>query len=129
MPACGTSSRAGPNAARRPREIIDHSIGPVWEANHVWLIFCFVVLWTAFSPAYSAITLTMFVPLTLAAVGIVLRGLGLRLPEVGVPQPRPPQLRGRVRAVVGVGAVLSSARWPAASRRAGCRRAARRVNP
>ena len=58
----------------RPREVIDHSIGPVWEANHVWLIFCFVVLWTAFSEAYASITLTLFVPLTLAAFGIVLRG-------------------------------------------------------
>jgi cytochrome d ubiquinol oxidase subunit II len=35
----------------RPRETIDHSIGPVWEANHVWLIFAFVVLWTGFSEA------------------------------------------------------------------------------
>jgi cytochrome d ubiquinol oxidase subunit II len=58
----------------RPREIVDHSIGPVWEANHVWLIFCFVVLWTGFPEAYASITLTLFVPLTLAAVGIVLRG-------------------------------------------------------
>ena len=33
----------------RPRAVIDHSIGPVWEANHVWLIFVFVVLWTGFS--------------------------------------------------------------------------------
>jgi cytochrome d ubiquinol oxidase subunit II len=46
----------------------------VWEGNHVWLIFTFVVLWTAFSTAYASITLTMFVPLALAAIGIVLRG-------------------------------------------------------
>jgi cytochrome d ubiquinol oxidase subunit II len=58
----------------RPRAVIDHSIGPVWEANHVWLIFIFVVLWTAFSEAYASITLTVFVPLALAALGIVLRG-------------------------------------------------------
>ena len=54
--------------------MIDHSIGPVWEANHVWLIFVFVVLWTGFSEAYASITLTLFVPLALAAFGIVLRG-------------------------------------------------------
>ena len=54
--------------------MIDHSIGPVWEANHVWLIFCLVVLWTGFSEAFASITLTLFVPLTLAAFGIVLRG-------------------------------------------------------
>jgi cytochrome d ubiquinol oxidase subunit II len=58
----------------RPRELIDHSIGPVWEANHVWLIFIFVVLWTGFPKAYASITLTLFVPLALAAFGIVLRG-------------------------------------------------------
>jgi len=58
----------------RPRAVIDHSIGPVWEANHVWLIFCFVVLWTCFPEAYASITLTLFVPLTIAALGIVLRG-------------------------------------------------------
>jgi cytochrome d ubiquinol oxidase subunit II len=60
----------------RPRALIDHSIGPVWEANHVWLIFCLVVLWTAFSEAFQSIMLTLFVPLTLAALGIVLRGSG-----------------------------------------------------
>ena len=58
----------------RPREVIDHSIGPVWEANHVWLIFIFVVLWSGFPEAYASITLTLFVPLTLAALGIVFRG-------------------------------------------------------
>ncbi len=60
--------------ASGPRALIDHSIGPVWEANHVWLIFTLVVLWTAFSEAFASITLTLFVPLTLAALGIVLRG-------------------------------------------------------
>ena len=60
----------------RPRALIDHSIGPVWEANHVWLIFAFVLLWTGFSEAYASITLTLFVPLSLAALGIVLRGSG-----------------------------------------------------
>ncbi len=58
----------------QPRALIDHSIGPVWEANHVWLIFCLVVLWTGFSVAFGSITLTLFVPLSLAAFGIVLRG-------------------------------------------------------
>jgi len=54
--------------------MVDHSIGPVYEANHVWLIFCLVVLWTGFSEAFESIMLTLFVPLTLAAFGIVLRG-------------------------------------------------------
>jgi cytochrome bd ubiquinol oxidase subunit II len=64
----------GTDRGERPRAVIDHSIGPVWEANHVWLIFCFVVLWTCFPQAYASITLTLFVPLTIAAIGIVLRG-------------------------------------------------------
>ena len=64
----------GADRGKRPREVIDHSIGPVWEANHVWLIFVFVLLWTCFPEAYASITLTMFVPLTIAAFGIVLRG-------------------------------------------------------
>jgi cytochrome d ubiquinol oxidase subunit II len=64
----------GAERGRRPRALIEHSIGPVWEANHVWLIFSLVVLWTAFSEAFGSITLTLFVPLTLAALGIVFRG-------------------------------------------------------
>jgi cytochrome d ubiquinol oxidase subunit II len=66
----------GTERGARPREVIDHSIAPVWEANHVWLIFCFVVLWTCFPEAYGSITLTLFVPLSIAAFGIVLRGAG-----------------------------------------------------
>jgi cytochrome bd ubiquinol oxidase subunit II len=61
---------------RRARELIDWAIGPVWEANHVWLIFVLVVLWTAFSTAFAAIFSTLFIPLSLAALGIVLRGSG-----------------------------------------------------
>src|SRR5690349_5097458 len=64
----------GAERGERPRALVDHSIGPVWEANHVWLIFALVVLWTGFSEAFASITLTLFVPLTLAALGIVLRG-------------------------------------------------------
>lgn len=64
----------GTKRGGRPREVIDHAIAPVWEANHVWLIFVFVVLWTCFPEAYASITLTCFVPLTIAALGIVLRG-------------------------------------------------------
>src|SRR3954468_23683297 len=64
----------GADRGHRARALVDHSIGPVWEANHVWLIFCLVVLWTAFSPAFWSIMTTLFVPLTLAALGIVLRG-------------------------------------------------------
>ena len=61
---------------RRARELCDWAIGPVWEANHVWLIFVLVVLWTGFSSAFEAVFSTLFIPLSLAAFGIVLRGSG-----------------------------------------------------
>jgi cytochrome d ubiquinol oxidase subunit II len=61
---------------RRARELIDWAIGPVWEANHVWLIFVLVVLWTGFSSTFGSIFSTLFIPLSLAAFGIVLRGSG-----------------------------------------------------
>ena len=64
----------GARKGARPRSVVNHSIGPVWEANHVWLVFILVVLWTAFSTAFGSIMLTLFVPLSLAAFGIVLRG-------------------------------------------------------
>lgn len=66
----------GDKRGKEPRRVIERAIGPVWEGNHVWLIFIFVVLWTAFSEAYASIWLTLFVPLTIAALGIVLRGSG-----------------------------------------------------
>jgi cytochrome bd ubiquinol oxidase subunit II len=61
---------------RRARELISWAIGPVWEANHVWLIFVLVVLWTGFSEVFGSIFSTLFIPLSLAALGIVLRGAG-----------------------------------------------------
>jgi cytochrome bd ubiquinol oxidase subunit II len=66
----------GAERGRRPRGLIEAALGPVWEANHVWLIFCLVVLWTAFPQAFAAIMSTLYVPLWLAAFGIVLRGSG-----------------------------------------------------
>ena len=56
------------------RVLIDHSIGPVWEANHVWLIYILVIWWTGFPEAFAAATTTLMLPLALALVGIVLRG-------------------------------------------------------
>ena len=71
----------------RARRLAASAIGPVWEANHVWLIFILVVLWTAFSVAFEAVMSTLFIPLSLAALGIVLRGAGFAFHEV-VKQPR-----------------------------------------
>jgi cytochrome bd ubiquinol oxidase subunit II len=66
----------GPERGEEPRALIQRSLTPVWEANHVWLIFVLVVLWTAFPSAFSAIFTTLYVPIALAALGIVLRGAG-----------------------------------------------------
>jgi hypothetical protein len=63
-------------AGARQRELIEHNITPVWEANHVWLIFVLVVLWTGFPGAFAAIMTMLYVPLTAAAVGVILRGAG-----------------------------------------------------
>lgn len=60
--------------ADRARRQIDRSIGPVWEANHVWLIFVIVMLWTGFPRVFSAVMTTLAVPWSLAGLGIVFRG-------------------------------------------------------
>ncbi|MBN1530875.1 MAG: cytochrome d ubiquinol oxidase subunit II [Thermoleophilaceae bacterium] len=56
------------------RAMVKRGMSPVWEANHVWLIFVLVMLWTAFPEAFGSITSTLAVPLFLAGLGIVLRG-------------------------------------------------------
>ena len=56
------------------RTQIDHSIGPVWEANHVWLIYILVIWWTAFPTAFAAAMNTLILPMLFALLGIVLRG-------------------------------------------------------
>ncbi|MGZ4362270.1 MAG: cytochrome d ubiquinol oxidase subunit II, partial [Gaiellaceae bacterium] len=66
----------GGERGRRPRDLVDWAIGPVWEANHVWLIFMLVLFWTGFPSAFEAVFSTLFIPLSLAALGIVLRGSG-----------------------------------------------------
>jgi cytochrome bd ubiquinol oxidase subunit II len=88
---------------RRPRELIDWALGPVWEANHVWLIFALVVLWTGFPSAFEAVFSTLFIPLSLAALGIVVRGAGFAFHHDAR------RARGRVRAekLFGLASVLT----------------------
>jgi cytochrome d ubiquinol oxidase subunit II len=88
--------------AERARAQIDHSIAPVWEANHVWLIFVLVVLWTAFPPTFSAIMTTLYIPLALAALGIVLRGSGFAFRHA-LPGP----VRAPATRVFGVSSLLT----------------------
>ena len=66
----------GDRRGRAPRALIDESITPVWEANHVWLVFGLVISWTAFPAAFAAVMTTCALPLWLAVAGIVLRGAG-----------------------------------------------------
>jgi cytochrome bd ubiquinol oxidase subunit II len=94
----------GPDRGHRPRQVIERAIGPVWEGNHVWLIFIFVVLWTAFPEAYASITLTLYVPLAIAALGIVLRGASFAFRKVVVSI--------RYRRVFGAGFAASSVLVP-----------------
>jgi cytochrome d ubiquinol oxidase subunit II len=72
---------AGPGRAGRAaaREHARHAMGPVWEANHVWLIFILVVCWTAYPVAFASITSTLAAPLLLAVIGIILRGAAYAL--------------------------------------------------
>jgi cytochrome d ubiquinol oxidase subunit II len=63
----------GPRAARE-RAAIEHAIAPIWEANHVWLIFVVVMMFTAFPSAYAVVTTALHIPVTLALIGIVVRG-------------------------------------------------------
>lgn len=60
--------------AERQRKLINHALGPVWEANHVWLIFLIVGLFNVFPSAFSALSIALFFPFNLALLGIVLRG-------------------------------------------------------
>ena len=63
----------GPRA-REQRRLIETAIGPVWEANHVWLIFMIVLLFTAFPSVFAALSTALHIPLTLMLLGIVVRG-------------------------------------------------------
>ncbi|MFI2644215.1 cytochrome d ubiquinol oxidase subunit II [Streptomyces sp. NPDC018610] len=96
---------AGGVARGRPvRELINVSVSPVWEANHTWLIFCFVTIWTAFPQAFTAMTTTLYIPLGLAALGIVARGSGFAF--------RHALAQGRGELVSGVAFACSSVLTP-----------------
>jgi cytochrome d ubiquinol oxidase subunit II len=62
--------------ARQIREQTHNSMAPVWEANHVWLIFVLVVCWTAYPEVFASIFSTLWIPLILACLGIIMRAVG-----------------------------------------------------
>jgi len=84
----------GHASAAATRDHTRHAIGPVWEANHVWLIFVLTVCWTCYPVAFGSIVSTLAIPLLIAAIGIIFRGTAYALrgvlegpvPEGGVPE-------------------------------------------
>jgi cytochrome d ubiquinol oxidase subunit II len=96
---------AGPG--RRGRAIRDfsyHAMAPVWEANHVWLIYVLVVAWTAYPTAFGSIASTLALPLFVAAVGIILRGTAYAL-RSGAAQDR--ETEGATGFVFGASSILT----------------------
>jgi cytochrome d ubiquinol oxidase subunit II len=94
---------AGQRAAA-VREHTHRSMSAVWEANHVWLIFVLVVCWTAYPVAFSSIASTLAVPLLLAALGIIVRGIAYAM--------RSATAAGREELLVGGVFALSSVVTP-----------------
>jgi cytochrome d ubiquinol oxidase subunit II len=93
-----------PGERRRPlRDHSYHAMGPVWEANHVWLIFVLVVVWTAYPTVFGAIFSTLYVALFIAAVGIILRGTCYAVRGV-VSRPREERILG---SLFGVSSALT----------------------
>lgn len=74
----------GAERGARPRALIELAVGPVWETNHTWLIFDLVILWTCFPVAFESIMSTLFIPLMLAALGIVMRGSSFAFRKMSV---------------------------------------------
>lgn len=95
----------GPRAERQ-RELISHAIGPIWEANHVWLILAIVVLFTGFPPAFARITTILHVPLFLMLLGVVARGAAFSFRSYGSPRGETQRTWGRLFAAASLGTPL-----------------------
>jgi len=104
---------------RAQRDLVAQAIGPVWEANHVWLILAVVLLFTGFPPAFARLAVALNLPLTGVLVGIVLRGSAFVFRGYGGDRDAVQRRWGRVFAVASlvtpillgtaVGAVASGA--------------------
>jgi cytochrome d ubiquinol oxidase subunit II len=94
-------------ANERERNLLYHAIGPVWETNHVWLIFVMVILFGAFPPAFASLNQALFVPLLLALVGIVFRGAAYAFRSQLKGDPNRSQQTRRWVAVFGFASVLA----------------------
>jgi cytochrome bd ubiquinol oxidase subunit II len=69
----------GDRRGGRVRGMVQRSMSPVWEANHVWLIFVLVMVWTAFPVAFGSLMTTLAIPMFLASIGIIFRGTAFAL--------------------------------------------------
>ncbi len=96
---------SGPTADRQ-RATIAHAIGPVWEANHVWLIVAIVIVFTGFPRAFAAVSTYLHVPLLLVLIGIVLRGSAFTFRAYGPDDPRHERFWGRVFAIASTATPL-----------------------
>ncbi|MGA2412192.1 MAG: cytochrome d ubiquinol oxidase subunit II [Candidatus Binataceae bacterium] len=91
----------GPRAYLQ-RDLLERAIGPIWEADHVWLILVIVILFTGFPPAFGAIMIGLHVPLTLMLIGIVMRGSAFSFRSYGGGSDRAERRWGRVFAIASL---------------------------
>ena len=92
---------SGPRKDRQ-RAVIAHAIGPIWEANHVWLILAIVLAFTCFPPVFARLGTVLHIPLTLMLVGIVLRGSAFVFRSYGAGRHASPRPGGRVFAIASL---------------------------
>jgi cytochrome bd ubiquinol oxidase subunit II len=92
--------------ADRQRATIARAIGPVWEANHVWLILAIVIVFTGFPRAFAALSTYLHIPLLLVLVGIVLRGSAFVFRAYGPADRRHERFWGRIFAVASTATPL-----------------------
>ena len=74
---------SGPRKAEQ-RQALQHAIAPIWEANHVWLIFVIVLMFSAFPRAFSVISVALHIPIALGLLGIVFRGAAFAFHAYGI---------------------------------------------
>jgi cytochrome d ubiquinol oxidase subunit II len=87
---------------REQQALIGHAIGPVWETNHVWLIFLIVLLFTCFPPAFAALSTGLYAPLTFGLVGIILRGAAYAFRSSAIREALLSQVWGHIFGVASV---------------------------
>ncbi len=87
---------------QRQRDVISHSIAPIWEANHVWLILAIVLTFTCFPPAFARLGTVLHIPLSLMLVGIVLRGSAFIFRSYDSQEVRAQRRWGRIFAIASL---------------------------